>query len=176
MSIACCDRSSNQVMVQVCRHAASINCLQAQVERQASQYAAGPGPSSSSASSLAASLVTAPDIDIANPLHRTAFLQPHGRPAQRGGLARPPFAALPPALHSIPSQVSLHAHSLQMWLVLMPCSPESHALTRSPSVTLYLKVQLGCRDYLLAIFPTWMQCFSNFVQSQGTATLSCLFT
>ena len=79
---------------------------QAEAERHASQYAAGRGPSSSSAASGAASMSRAPSIEVANPLQHASLPQPPGRTAQRGVMGRPPFAPPPFTLHSIPAQVS----------------------------------------------------------------------
>ncbi len=91
-------------------------CLQAEQERQADHWSAGPGPSSSSSSAAplsmprSSSLTTAPSFATAAarlPLPAADPRQPllHQVGAVRHGPGRQPFPAPQPALHSIPSQV-----------------------------------------------------------------------
>lgn len=157
-----------QLCVQLSDYCSTIhNLLQAEAERQASQYAAGPGPSSSSATTAIASLSRAPSIEIANPLQHTALPQLPGRPLQRGGLGRSPFAAPPFTLHSIPAQVSLHTshfcHRCK-WVIAcqhgcrsISCSLQGAELWFHPN-----KVCLVCCNFEVVhniFFKTvWVQC------------------
>jgi len=90
--------------------------LQANKERQADHWSAGPGPSSSSSSAAPlrmprlSSLTTVPSFATAAarlPLPAVDPRQPHLHQvgAVRHGQGRQPFPAPQPALHSIPSQV-----------------------------------------------------------------------